>query len=121
MQVMDNTGGPLPLSALKLNFDQLAGTKIADRVVLFSKTGENPGDKLNFTLTGNGTLKVLIADLKQGFWKVEKSGETAKVQYPVDKDGGALYFYGIAGKYTLSRYDNKTPGNPPAFPPPGSK
>ena len=116
MQVMDNDGGPEPLTALKLSTDQLVGTKIAGRVVLFSKTGEKLDDKVNFMLDGEGTLKVLVTDLKQGFWKVEKTGEKAKVQYQVGNDAGVLYFSGVAGKYTLTRSDSKTPGIPPAFP-----
>lgn len=101
MQVMDYEGGPVPHSVFIVNSDNMVGAMIADRIVLFSNSCEKVGDKVRFTLSGKGTLKVLITDLKPGFWKIEKSGETALVPYEVTRDGGVLYFYGTAGKYTI--------------------
>jgi hypothetical protein len=105
MQVMDNSTNILPLTTNKIISDKMVGTEIADRVVLFSKTGDKLGENIDFTLSGSGKLKVLITDLKDGFWKLEKPGENAKEEYQVTKDGSTLYFSGKAGKYKLTRSD----------------
>lgn len=118
MQVMDDIGGPEKLNVNMIDSPKMTGASIADRVVFFSKTGETIGDKITFDLTGEGTLKVLVTDVKDGFWSVSKNGESATVQYTVKKDAGALYFYGEAGSYTLTYSEAKTLGDPPAFPEP---
>jgi hypothetical protein len=105
MQAMDNSEGLIPLTIRKITFEKLVGAEFGDWVVLFSKTGEKLTDKFEFTLTMNGSNKVLITDLAQGKWKVMREDGTVSGQYVVTRDGCALYFHGGKGKYLLSRAD----------------
>lgn len=102
MQVMDNSGNIHPLTAKNIVSEKLAGTEIADRVVLFSKSGEKLTDRFDLKLSGTGNLKILIADLKEGYWKVTGPDVSGK-EYQVTQEGGVLYFQGKAGKYSFSR------------------
>lgn len=109
MQFMENDGGPSPLMVSGLNSNELAGASIADRIVLFSKTGDRIGGSFQVALEGKGKLKTLIVDLKEGYWKIGRTGEKSKV-YPVDKSG-VLYFHGKPGDYGFE-WSEKAKGEP---------
>ncbi|SDD41827.1 Heparinase II/III-like protein [Paenibacillus sp. UNCCL117] len=98
MQVMD--GGTEPLAVERIEAGSMEGAKLADRVVLFSKSGERLSGKLELDAPGAGTLQYVIADLKEGLWRIE--GGAAASDGVVTKEGGVLAFSGHAGKYTLT-------------------
>lgn len=102
MQIMDNIDGPTPLKTERIFSDQLTGAKIADRVVLFNRDGNNLNSKVMVNLIGDQIYKVLVTDLEKGTWRVEKIGEKKIAEYEVSDEGGALYFKGSKGKYVLS-------------------
>jgi heparin/heparan-sulfate lyase len=118
MQAMDDVGGPSNLEVTSIDSPKYTGAQIADRVVLFSKSGDVVGDEITFDVTGEGTFKFLVADVKDGYWAVSRNGEEAKMQYQVTEEAGSLYFYGEAGSYKLTYSATKTLGDPPAFPEP---
>jgi hypothetical protein len=100
MQVQD-IGGLQPLTPAKLESDQMAGVKIFDRVVLFSKSGERLKDTVSLQATGEeANLKFLVCDLMEGKWEVKKDSKTSS--YTASKEGGAINFDGTAGSYTLT-------------------
>ncbi|MFC1712343.1 heparin/heparin-sulfate lyase HepB [Candidatus Poribacteria bacterium] len=99
MQVMDAVGGPEPLTISRIETDHFVGIKIADRVVLFSKSGERIHGSLSFTAPDSqGELKYLVTDLKAGKWQVTGPSEHS---LEATDDGGAIYFQGAGGTYTL--------------------
>jgi hypothetical protein len=102
MHVMDYKAGPEPLHAERLESDMLTGTMIADRVVLFSRNGEQLYGKVGFSINGNDIYKILVADLKEGSWTISKSGEKSGTQQKVSSEGGILYFNGSKGRYVLT-------------------
>jgi hypothetical protein len=99
MQVMDAVGGPEPLAVSKIESDELVGVRIADRVVLFSKSGDRLHDTVTFTVSdAEGQIRYLVTDLKAGKWQV--TGSSSHSLKATD-DGGAIYFQAPAGTYTL--------------------
>jgi hypothetical protein len=99
MHVMDAVGGPEPLTPVKIETDQLVGTRIADRVVLFSKSGTRLQEGITFTVSDSqDELKYLVTDLRSGEWQVTGS---SSLSLKATEDGGAVYFSGQPGTYTL--------------------
>jgi hypothetical protein len=106
MQVMDDQGGPALLKPEKIETDLLTGAKIADRVVLFSKSGERLDGTVTFRVnTREDLLKYLVTDLKEGLWKVQKEDEASPLPIRATRQGGAVYFEGTPGRYTLTRME----------------
>ena len=70
MQVMDANGNVKSLVVEKLETEKFVGTKISNRIVLFSKDGEINTQSILLKISGNGTYKVLIADMQKGKWKI---------------------------------------------------
>lgn len=103
MQVMDNEGGPVPLTAEKIEAGKLIGTRIADRIVLFSKDGELIDEPVKIKISGKGTFKVLLTDVKEGDWKI-KCLTNSKYSIPeINNDKQLLYFNAKRGEYLISR------------------
>lgn len=102
LQVMDDNQAPLAVE--KLDNQLQVGVQIADRVAMYSASGERLNETLTVT-TGeaSGDLKVLVADLVAGDWVVSGNLRADPVQ--VIEDAGTLYFTAPAGIYTLN------PGN----------
>jgi heparin/heparan-sulfate lyase len=100
LQVKDIDGAQ-PLAVEKIETDLVAGVRMMDRVVLFSKSGERLKGTVDFPMSDAGAeLKILVCDLTEGTWKLEKDGAASTHQ--VSKDGGAAYFSGTAGSYRLT-------------------
>ncbi|MDF2644845.1 MAG: hypothetical protein K0Q73_650 [Paenibacillus sp.] len=109
MQVMDNTGGPSPLTAEMVDAGNMVGAKIADRVVLFSKSGDRLNSNVTLNISGSeDNLNYVVTDLAAGYWSVVRDGQTATSQMFVSEEGGALSFNGPAGDYTLTWSANPT-------------
>ncbi|MFD2329881.1 heparin/heparin-sulfate lyase HepB [Cohnella sp. GCM10020058] len=110
MQVMDADGGPAPLTTEAIDSATMTGVLIADRAVLFAKSGESIASSASFELpVGADDVRVLVTDLSPGYWTVVRSGETAAVQYEVKEEDGTLYFEGgEAGEYTLTHASTRS-------------
>lgn len=84
---------------MKIETEQLVGTRIADRVVLFSKSGDQLQEEITFTVSGlQDELKYLVTDLRAGEWQLTGS---SGLSLEATEDGGAVYFSGQPGTYTL--------------------
>ncbi|TYP79321.1 heparin/heparin-sulfate lyase HepB [Paenibacillus methanolicus] len=110
LQVMDGNGQPLPVQ--KLDASAMVGVQLADRAVLFSKTGKRLSGTVTFEIDeGTDAIEYAVTDLKPGIWKIEHDGG---VQYgSVTEEGNVLTFTGPAGTtYTLTSdqpVDNEAP------------
>ncbi|MGK5070894.1 heparin/heparin-sulfate lyase HepB [Janthinobacterium sp. RT4P48] len=105
MQVMD-ASSPLPaLPTTAIDSALLAGVRIKDRVVLFSKSGLPLDGTVTVELPAQSApMQVLVADLQEGTWTVRKRGTDAPIEDAVSADGGTLYFVASGGGiYDLQR------------------
>lgn len=105
MQVMD-ASSPLPaLPTTAIDSALLAGVRIKDRVVLFSKSGLPLDGTVTVELPAqSASMQVLVADLQEGTWTVRKRGTDAPIEDAVSADGGTLYFVASGGGiYDLHR------------------
>ncbi len=102
MQVMDNTN-KTPLQVDTIESDHMIGTQIKDRIVLFSKTSDTLNGPLTLSISGAGTFKILLTDISEGTWQIQKDGTTLKRDIPVNKEEHLLYFEGTEGDYTFLR------------------
>jgi heparin/heparan-sulfate lyase len=92
-----------PLPAGEVSSVELAGVRLADRVVLFHADTTSARGAVSFSVTGDGTLKYLVTGLAPGTWEVWWNGWLEDPQGFVDLKAGALYFQGPAGSYFLRR------------------
>ncbi|MBE7026437.1 MAG: hypothetical protein E7410_02555 [Ruminococcaceae bacterium] len=82
--------------------DSFAGAKIFDRVVMFNKNKARTKDAVTFTVPGGeAALKVNVAGLEAGTWKISVNGSEIDTQI-ASEDGGIIYFTAPAGEYTLT-------------------
>jgi hypothetical protein len=103
MQVMDNVGGPTALPTEMVDSGDMVGAKIADRVALFSKSGDRLNGPVTLNISGDEDhLQYVVTDLAAGYWTVERDGQTADSQIPVSEEGGVLSFNGPPGTYKLT-------------------
>ncbi|MFC3797980.1 heparin/heparin-sulfate lyase HepB [Cohnella sp. GCM10012308] len=100
MQVMDGDKQPLPVQ--KLDAPALVGVQLADKAVLFSKTGKRLSGSVAFAVyAGANDTQFIVTDLAPGKWKIKHDGETRFGT--VTKEGNVLSFNGAAGTtYTLT-------------------
>jgi hypothetical protein len=99
---MDHVGGPSPLETEKVEAGGMVGAKIADRVVLFSKSGDRLNGSLALPDLGEEDhLMYVVTDVSAGYWAVERAG-AAPTQIQVTEEGGVLSFNGPADAYTLT-------------------
>jgi hypothetical protein len=96
-------GAATPLPAGEVSSVELAGVRLADRVVLFHADTTSARGAVSFSVTGGGTLKYLVTGLAPGTWEVWWNGWLEDPQGFVDPKAGALYFEGPAGSYFLRR------------------
>ncbi|MGX9729188.1 heparinase II/III domain-containing protein [Janthinobacterium aestuarii] len=105
MQVMDASSTLPALPTTAIDSALLAGVKIQDRVVLFSKSGLPLGGTVTVELPAHSaSMQVLVADLQAGSWKVSKRGTDGPIEDEVSDGGGTLYFVANGGGvYDLQR------------------
>jgi len=102
MQLADRgTNATLPVE--KIEDRDLIGVRLADRVVVFSRTAECVNHALSLTVPGSGSLKYLVTDLSEGVWQVWLDGRIVHPAALVTGSSGVLYFEGPAGRYELRR------------------
>ncbi|MBC7887863.1 MAG: heparinase II/III family protein [Ferruginibacter sp.] len=103
MQVMDENLHTQKISLpVKFETDKLTGTKVGDRIVLFSKNGETITDKFMLNIKGNGIFKVLITDVQQGNWEIKSLSNKMHIQ-DMKNNEEVLYFIIKAGSYVISK------------------
>ncbi len=85
------------LNATAIESDELIGTVIKDRVVLFSKSGERLSGSLSFEIEGSGTYKTLITDLVAGNWVIDD-----QTVYVSEQEGCAYIELGT-GVHTIQK------------------
>jgi hypothetical protein len=77
---------------------------IAERVVTFSRDGQELKGGFDFTLPeGCASYKVLVTDLMPGTWQILKDGRIYIPAVEARADEGTVYFEGGAGTYRLLR------------------
>lgn len=104
IQVMDNNGGPAPLAVTRIDAGVMEGAKIADRVVMFSKSGDRLKGSITLPDIGTETtnFKYVVTDVAAGHWKVQKVSQSTWTPITVSEEGGALSFNGPAEQHTLT-------------------
>ena len=102
MEVTDRGQNVLP-EVEKIENGDLVGARIADRVVLFHRSGERTGKPVSFSVDGAGQFKFLVTDLASGTWQVQLDGLVFVPALPVTAEAGILFFEGPPGKYRLLR------------------
>ena len=100
MQVMEmDRGEALPVEMIET--ECLAGAQIADRVVLFGKSGKRADTRLVFSHRGAGAFKYLVTDLAAGTWQIRRDGEIVGPAVEVCEDAGVIHFEREAGDYEV--------------------
>ncbi|MDN2709697.1 heparinase II/III family protein [Janthinobacterium sp. SUN118] len=110
MQVMDASSALPALPTTAIDSPLLAGVKIKDRVVLFSKSGLPLDGTVAVELPAqSASMQVLVTDLQAGSWTVSKRGTGGPIEDEVNADGGTLYFIANGGGwYDLRRSAGST-------------
>lgn len=94
-------GTPLPVELI-WTID-LAGIRIADRVVLFHPGSRMAHQPVFFDVDQEGVLKCLLTGLAPGFWDLWWRGWLEQQDLPVAPEEGVLYFESPKGGYYLRR------------------
>ena len=102
IQVADNNCNELHKASL-LRGENLVGAVIADRIVTFSKDGEQINGKAEMDVQGNGTFKFVMTNMKPGTWQVKKDGKIFIAYKWVGAEDGVLSFEGGSGHYEFFR------------------
>jgi len=109
LQVTDRQKGQLR-RVERVEGDRVIGFRMADRVVLFSKSGDRLDRDVSFAVEGedatNGqsdALKLLVTDLAPGTWQVWRDGQVFAPAVPVTSEAGVLYLEAPAGAFDLRR------------------
>jgi heparin/heparan-sulfate lyase len=103
MTVMDDA---IPVGPLveAIDTEQLAGAKLLDRAVCFSKDGSELSGQVGLTIPGLDTVKVLVCSLQPGTWTVAGNNIELTGLSATD-DGKSIYFTVPGGDYTLTHSD----------------
>lgn len=101
MQMTDNIDKTYEVK--RIDSERIVGVRIKDRVVTFSKGGDEITGKFGFTINGEGKYKFVITDLKAGNWQIKKNGKIIIPTLEAKSDEGTLCFEGTAGKYEFNR------------------
>jgi hypothetical protein len=94
-------GGATPV--VPVTSMDLAGARIADRVVLFYTEPSMARSMVYFDVEASGRLKFLVTGLAPGTWEIWWNGWLENPQGGVEPEAGALYFEGEPGGYFLKR------------------
>ncbi|NLD47120.1 MAG: DUF4962 domain-containing protein, partial [Clostridiaceae bacterium] len=102
LQVMDSTTSPL--SVEKIDSNLFVGAKLLNKVVLFSKSGNTVSEAVEFEIGSSKEIfQIIVADLEQGSWSVERDGTKVYDSLTSTKNGNTLCFNGKSGKYKLTK------------------
>lgn len=81
----------------------LAGARVADRVVLFHAETRSATSAVSFDVAGPARLKFLIVGLGVGTWEIWHNGFLVDPGGAIERDSGVLRFDGAPGGYFLRR------------------
>ena len=100
MQVMDNS--VQPLSVQRIDAHKVVGALVADRLVMFSRSGQPLADGFTFEIpkSAGKQVKVLLTDLQAREWTV-KNGKKIVQKASVTSEEGTIYVTLVPGKYTV--------------------
>jgi hypothetical protein len=104
MQVMDYSGDKN--NALKvetIETEKFVGTKIGDRMVLFSKKSEVENQAIKLKIAHSGITKVLITDLAIGSWDIQCIDNKKQSIGVVQNSKNLLYFNAGKGTYVITK------------------
>ncbi|MDA3867241.1 MAG: hypothetical protein PF489_10920 [Salinivirgaceae bacterium] len=104
MQVMDYSGDKN--NALKvetIETEKFVGTKIGDRMVLFSKKSEVENQAIELKIAHSGITKVLITDLAIGSWDIQCIDNKKQSIGVVQNSKNLLYFNAGKGTYVITK------------------
>ena len=73
-------------------------------MVVLAKGRERISVPVEFVYSGEGEDEILVADLAEGVWIVDRDGQRAG-DVTVSREGGVACFRGAAGGYRLHRRD----------------
>jgi hypothetical protein len=90
-----------PLAAL--DSSDLAGVRVADRVVAFFTETRTARSAVSFDVDGPAMLKFLITGLAPGEWEIWRGGLLENLDGTVPPEKGALAFQDSPGNYFLRR------------------
>ena len=94
-------GAPQPLG--KMESDDLAGVRLAGRVVAFHTETRMAQSAVSFEVAGPAALKFLITGLAPGPWEIWRAGMLEIDDSLVAPESGVLRFEGKPGSYFLRR------------------
>jgi len=104
MQVMDYSGNKnSALKVEKIETEAFVGTKIGDRMVLFSKNSEIENQTIKLEVTHSGITKVLITDLAMGTWDIQCINNKKQSVGKVKNSKNLIYFNAGKGKYVITK------------------
>lgn len=98
MQVMDADCRVPSLSVKKLVTEEMVGARIYNRIVLFSKNGNNVEHSIKLAIDGKEPVKVLITDVEPGRWQIMHKKVVSSF---VNSTDGCLYFTALPGEYSI--------------------
>ena len=75
----------------------------ADWLVLLRHDSTRSDKPVEFTVTGAGATRVLVADLAAGRWEARRTGSPKTRQLDVAEASGAAWFEATAGAWTLKK------------------
>jgi regulator of replication initiation timing len=91
------------LKVEKIETEQFVGTKIGDRMVLFSKNSEVENQAIKLKIAHSGITKVLITDLETGTWDIECIDNKKQSIGIVKNSKNLLYFNAAKGTYVITK------------------
>ena len=100
MYVTDASDNSAPIKAEDISSDNLAGTMISGKVVLFSKNEKLLSEESSFTVSADGTVDCFICGISAGDWAVYSS-DTLIDTVTVEEGTNLLTFTANSGVYTL--------------------
>lgn len=101
LRVLQTAAGAIgwqPLSSA-----ELAGVRLAGRVVMFHVEPSSARSAVSFAAEGAPALKCLVGGLAPGMWEIWRNGWLEEPMAGVAPRSGALYFESRAGSYFLRR------------------
>ncbi len=104
LQVMDNNEAVSPLKIGYVDFKDLAGVLIKDKLILLSKKTAKLDGPLQFNVATNtqGSTQVLITGLREGQWELSRAGKP-KIIKSVTAAAGVIEFESAAGRCDARR------------------
>ncbi len=86
-----------------LDGEGVTGAQLASTAVVFQRSSERAAGPVRFRIAGNSRVKVLIADLEPGSWRIFHEGKPVDNGREVTAQGGVLWFEGPPGAYEIRR------------------